>query len=175
MRTSPFLCCSGSPVGTSVFVCACVWRQRSTPCWPEAAVSPAVSHMDPSTGALLLYSHSSASPALYSEVTLWGRFVAIAAIIAIIWLSATNLSQCNSPAGPISGAGLCLICILRQSGAAGVSLLSRDGGLRWWFFSNDFISAVSESQFDHHEWEYSARLDACSCWRPTLVPFCSFE
>ncbi len=52
-----------------------------------------LSHTLPSTGTLLLYSHSSVSPVLYSEVTLWGRFVAIGAIIAIIWLSSTNLSN----------------------------------------------------------------------------------
>ena len=91
VRTSPLLCCS--PVGTS----ECVWRQSSTPCWLEAALkypSSQLSHTcDQSTGTLLLYSHSSVSPVLYSEVTLWGRFVAIGAIIAIIWLSSTNLSN----------------------------------------------------------------------------------
>lgn len=45
------------------------------------------------TSTLLLYSLSSVLPVLYSEVTLWGRFVAIGAIIAIIWLSSTNLSN----------------------------------------------------------------------------------
>lgn len=79
VRTSP------PPVGTS----ESVWRQRSTPCWLEAALSAlhtAVVHTP------LLHSHSCASPRLYSEVTLRGRFAAIGAIIAIIWLSPTNLS-----------------------------------------------------------------------------------
>lgn len=79
VRTSP------PPVGTS----ESVWRQTSAPCWPEAALSA------PHTAVLhtpLLHPHSCASPRLYSEVTLWGRFAAIGAIIAIIWLSPTNLS-----------------------------------------------------------------------------------
>lgn len=89
VRTSPFPLLLWLKVVT-------MWRKRSAPCCPEAAnqaLHTDVSHMLLSARALLLYSLSSESPVLYSEVTLWGRFVAIGAIIAIIWLSSTNLSN----------------------------------------------------------------------------------
>lgn len=92
VRTSPLPCCSGSPLWTSVCIC----RKMELPLLARGSTEPCRQMSRtcyPSTSTLLFYSHSSVSPVLYSEVTLWGRFVAIGAIIAIIWLSSTNLSN----------------------------------------------------------------------------------